>query len=452
MNPGAPPPTTPGPNKTPEVRISVINRLKYQKIFGYGGAFTDATGINLLDLPEAAQKNLISSYYGPRGIGFTVGRVPIGGCDFSPRPYTYDDHPGDVNLTKFKLQEEDYKYKIPYIKLAQSISPQEVRLFGSPWTAPPWMKSNNDYKGLGVLRREYYQLWANYFVKFLTAYKAEGFKFWALTTQNEPFDGLVPMFPFNCMGWTAPQQRDFIKRNLGPTLRRSEFSDTKLIILDENTAALPQWPEQILSDKEAAQYVSGIGLHWYSTLMTGHDPINQTRHMFPNTFIFGTEACAGFLPWEREKVIIGSWERGEAYAEDIIKGIQMSVVGWTDWNLALNLEGGPNWAKLAADSAILINKTSGEFYKQPMFYALGHVAKFFLPNSDVIGVSTQYGSTEQQKALDILATGVQRPDGALALILLNKNEVDVNIVLADEDRGTSSLLLPKRSIQTLVYV
>jgi len=94
-------------------------------------------------------------------------------------------------------------------------------------------------------------------------------------------------------------------------------------------------------------------------------------------------------------------------------------VGWTDWNLALNTEGGPNWAKLAADSAIIVNKTSGEFYKQPMFYALAHVAKFILPDSDVLHVHATYSNPKNKT--EVIAAGVRRPDGSIALVLLNRS-------------------------------
>ncbi len=96
------------------------------------------------------------------------------------------------------------------------------------------------------------------------------------------------------------------------------------------------------------------------------------------------------------------------------------MTGWTDWNLALNPQGGPNWANLAADAAIIVNKTSGEFYKQPMYFALGHVAKFFLPDSEVVGVETRFPTPEESKAEGVISSGVQRPDGSIALMLLNK--------------------------------
>lgn len=98
-------------NKSENV-ISVNIGKRYQKIIGFGGAFTDATGININSLDEKVQENLMESYFGKDGIEYSLCRVPIGGTDFSPRPYTYDDYPNDTKLKQFKLQEEDFKYKV----------------------------------------------------------------------------------------------------------------------------------------------------------------------------------------------------------------------------------------------------------------------------------------------------------------------------------------------------
>ena len=119
-------------------------------------------------------------------------------------------------------------------------------MYASPWTAPPWMKSNNDYKGQGYLLPEYYQAWADYFVKFLDAYKAEGIEFWGLTAQNEPWDGLVPNFTFNAMGWNATTQREWIVENLGPSLETAGYGDINLMILDDQRPMVPKWARDVI--------------------------------------------------------------------------------------------------------------------------------------------------------------------------------------------------------------
>jgi glucosylceramidase len=110
---------------------------------------TDAAGYNIYNLSEKNVQNILNSYFGESGIEYGVIRVTIGGVDFSTHPYTYDDNPNDFNLTKFSLTDEDFKWKIPFVQSALRISKKQIKLFASAWTAPPWMKTNNNYKGNG---------------------------------------------------------------------------------------------------------------------------------------------------------------------------------------------------------------------------------------------------------------------------------------------------------------
>ena len=233
-------------NKDPtRIQLTIDEKQKFQEIFGFGGAFTDSAAVNIYDLENAdIIENLMASYFDPNGLDYTTGRVNMGGCDFSTRPYTLVDTPGDVDLETFELQEEDF-LKIALIKKANTFRETPLKIFSSPWTAPPWMKSNNDYKGKGYLLPEYYQAWANYFVKFLDAYKAEGIDHWGLTAQNEPVDGLVPGFTFNCMAWNASTQRDWIVEYLGPSLENAGYSDVKLMIHDDQRPLVPKWAREV---------------------------------------------------------------------------------------------------------------------------------------------------------------------------------------------------------------
>lgn len=100
--------------------IQLNDSQTFQKIIGFGGAFTDSAGINLADLPEHLQVNAISDYFSDSGIEYTLGRIPIGGSDFSTRPYTYDDVDGDFALEHFALTAEDLDYKV-FISMEYSI-------------------------------------------------------------------------------------------------------------------------------------------------------------------------------------------------------------------------------------------------------------------------------------------------------------------------------------------
>ncbi|CAN8029207.1 unnamed protein product, partial [Ixodes persulcatus] len=128
----------------------------------------------------------------------------------------------------------------------------------------------------------------------------------------------------------------------------------------------------VLGDPEAAKFVQGVAVHWYANDYMGPWVLDKTHNNFPDKFILATEACEGWRSSDVEKVILGSWNRAENYAHDILEDLLHWATGWVDWNLALDLSGGPNWANNFVDSPIIVNATGREFYKQPMYYALAH--------------------------------------------------------------------------------
>ncbi|XP_076356538.1 lysosomal acid glucosylceramidase-like [Tachypleus tridentatus] len=431
--------------------VVVVNKSqKFQEVLGFGGAFTDAAGINIVSLPKEMQDMLISSYYSVDGLEYSIGRVPIASCDFSTHDYSYDDIPGDFNLTYFQLTKEDHLYKIPFIQKAMEISSFQILFFGSPWSSPAWMKTNENMTGKGTLKGEvggkYYETWANYFVRFLKAYAAYNIMFWGITAENEPLNGFRENFPFQCLGFTPESQRDFIKFHLGPTLEKAGFGPDKLklMIMDDQRPLLPKWAEKVLQDPVAAKYVSGIGFHWYMNSVAPAKLLDITHKMFPSKFILATEACEGSFPWQINKVILGSWERAESYAHDIIQDLLHWSVGWVDWNLALDLGGGPNWVNNFVDSPIIVNATAKEFYKQPMYYVLGHFSKFIPRGSYRIGVS-QIGSS----GLEVAA--FMTVNRTLVLVVVNRNANPVNLMIMDPELGHVVNTVSSHSIQTYIW-
>ncbi|KAJ9601521.1 hypothetical protein L9F63_000264 [Diploptera punctata] len=414
----------------------------YQTILGFGGAFTDAAGINIESLSMKAKENLLQSYFSKEGIEFNFGRVPIAGCDFSTHEYTYDDAPGDTNLTYFNLTVEDFFYKIPLIKEAMKLSKREFHLLAAAWTAPPWMKTNDDYSGFGFLKEEYYEVWTEYLIKFLDKYEKEGLYFWGISTGNEPINGIIPVNRFNSMGWTPSTQTTWIKEHLGPALKKFD-PEIKLIALDDQRFMLPWWINKLMSDEEVASYIDGIGVHWYWDSWFPACLLGWTHQNFPDKFILATEASVGDKPWDFEKVKIGSWTRGEWYMEDILEDLNNWVTGWIDWNLALDLKGGPNWANNFVDSAVIVNASANEFYKQPMFYALGHFSKFLPEGSVRVELSAEHNG-------GIQSIGFLTPDDTVVIILYNKLNSDSSVSITDSTRHMN-IAIPKRSFNTVIY-
>ena len=441
-----------GGESSPDVDIKVDTTKSFQSIIGFGAAFTDAAGISSLLLGDEMSTKVIDQYYSPIGLKYNLGRVVIGGSDFSDHKYSYDDREDgveDLALDHFSLMKEDFSLKIPFIKRAQSLSTEELLLYASAWSAPAWMKTNNALNGRGFLKGNatgpYYEAWAKYYVKFLDAYKKEGIKFWGLTTGNEPINGLIPKFPFNCLGFTPSLQRDFIKYQLGPVLNASNYGHLKIMILDDQRYQLPFWISPILKDPEASKYVAGIGLHWYGDPYAPSSLLTRTHNKYPDKFILGTEATNVGKP------LLGNWERGEKYLSSILTDTNNFMTGWVEWNFALNLEGGPNWVNASADSPIIVNATAGEFYKQPTYYALAHVTRFVPRNSKKVAIQVKDHSWKFPFIVGIEANSFVTPTNQKVTIVLNKYAESKIVKITEVDNNlTYQLTLPPKSFATFI--
>ncbi|XP_027197356.2 lysosomal acid glucosylceramidase-like [Dermatophagoides pteronyssinus] len=433
------------------IQINVDRTKKYQKIIGFGGAFTDAAGLNIASLSKKLQSQLIEDYFGSNGIEYTLGRIPIGGSDFSSRPYTYDDFNDDDSLSKFSLQMEDYQFKIPYLKMAQKISPNKLHYYASPWSSPRWMKTNNDIRHGGLLKghpgEKYYKLFAKYIVRFLQEYDKQNISLWGITIENEPGAGFDPNYKWNCLGFNSTLERDFLKLDLGPELHQNGYTKNKLAVMiyDDQMPQMKTFTETVMADAETAKYVSGVAFHWYNNDKADRNDLDKLNAKFPNIFLLATEACE---EWKNspKKVHLGSWHLMNRYANDIIKDLNHYSTGWTDWNLALDLNGGPNWAGNMVDAPIIINATANEYYKQPSFYAMGHFSKFLPPNSTRI-----HWEIESNLLNKIDVTTFSRPDGSLVMILLNQNPKTIPIQVYDRERGHFQFVMASESIATFLW-
>ncbi|RWS17497.1 glucosylceramidase-like protein [Dinothrombium tinctorium] len=418
----------------PYFEIKINRAKKYQRILGFGGAFTDSATINIESLPSSMARRIVRDYYSNYGIQYNVGRIPIGGCDFSTRPYTYDDVEGDFGLKYFSLSKEDLKFKMPSIKYASKVSKSPLWLFASAWSAPTWMKTSNSLIG-GTLKGKpggkYYEIWANYLIN-------NGILVSGLTAQNEP----QLNFPINSMNFSPKNERDFIKFNLGPALKRSGYisKNFSLIIVDDDIIYLKPFTSTILSDKIARKYVSGIAYHWYKNNAYPRDLIKEVSERYPDKLLLSTEACI------MGNISLGNWSRGEAYAKDIIEGLNRGSQGWVDWNLALNMNGGPNWVNNYVDAPIIVNSEKKEYYKNPMFYILGHFSKLLAPNSIRIDVSIN-----KSQSNEAICAAFETSKHETIVIVFNPMSTDMNLNIRDPNKGTIVTKLQAKSIMTIVY-
>ncbi|XP_015791068.1 glucosylceramidase [Tetranychus urticae] len=438
----------------PSLVVTLRSNDRRQTIHGFGGAFTDAAGLNLLTLPMDLRDQIMKDYVSTHGIDYAIGRVPIAGTDFSSRVYTYDDNNDeeDLELKNFALQPEDTNLKIPMIKRALELKNGPFRLICSSWSSPGWMKTNNNITGSGFLRGipggPFYKAWARYLVKFLDSYAKEGVDFWAITTQNEPTQAIENEdFFYNNLGFTPENLRDWIKDDLGPELEKSGYGrdNLNLLLYDDAREYLPNYTQVVLTDETAASFVNGVAFHWYKIdNRPRYNELNVVHDKFPNHFLISTEACEGYERFSTRRAQLGNWTRAETYAIDIIEDINRYTTGWLDWNLVLDLKGGPSWANNPTDGLILVDTDRKIYYRNPMFYSLGHFSKFIPPGSVYIGHQVQGNSR------GVYLAAFEDPSNQKVIVILNTNDNPVNLVINKFASVSVPITLDPHSIRTLI--
>ncbi|HEV7892881.1 MAG TPA: glycoside hydrolase family 30 protein [Pyrinomonadaceae bacterium] len=419
-----------------QVCVFVDPSRTYQTFLGIGGALTDASAETFAKLPADKQREFLEAYFdASKGIGYTFARTNIHSCDFSSGSYTYVAE-GDKELRSFSVA-HDRQFRIPFIKRATAAAGGRLTLFASPWSPPAFMKSNNDMLHGGKLKPEFYQSWANYYAKFVKAYQAEGIPVWGVSVQNEP---MATQKWESCI-FTAEEERDFLKNYLGPTMRREGLGDKKIIAWDHNRDLIYQRASTILADPEAARYVWGIGYHWYEPWSGGdpmYDNVRLVYETFPEKHLVFTEGCNDSFDMKR----INDWKLGEHYGHSMINDFNNGTAAWTDWNVLLDEEGGPNHVKNFCFAPLHADTRTGRLIYTNAFHYIGHFSKFIRPGAKRIA------SSPSRSAL--LSTAFMNADGKVSAVVMNPGEKEVAYYLW-LDGQAAEVKSPPRSIQTLVF-
>lgn len=383
-----------GENQHPSIQIDSTQR--FQQIDGFGFCLTDGSAQLINAMSSADKTRLLNELFSTDGasIGISYLRVSIGASDLSDKVYSYNDLPAgqtDTSLSKFSI-DENKKDLIPTLKMILQINPS-IKILGSPWSPPVWMKDNNSSIG-GSLQKQYYGVYANYFVKYIQAMKAEGIVIDAITPQNEPLN------PKNnpSMYMTATEEADFIKSNLGPAFEKSGIT-TKIICYDHN-ADVPEYPLTILQDGEARKYVDGSAFHLYAGDISA---LTRVHNAFPEKNIYFTEQYTG---------------SGSTFSGDLSWAIQNLIIGATknwsrnvlEWNLASDPDLGPHTDGGCTTCLGAVTLNGNTITRNQSYYIIAHASKFVRPGS------TRIFSTDLP---DFANVAFLTPDGQKVLIVIN---------------------------------
>ncbi|MFD2517504.1 glycoside hydrolase family 30 protein [Salinimicrobium flavum] len=377
--------------------IKVNASETFQTVDGFGFSLTGGSAEVINQLSASKKEELRQQLFGKgeNNISINYLRISIGASDLDSSTFSYNDLPEgetDEDLSEFSL-EPDMDDLIPLLQKILEINP-DIKIMGTPWSPPVWMKDNNSTIG-GSLQPQYYEVYANYLVKYIQEMSALGIKIDAITPQNEP------LHPGNnpSMLMLAAQQADFIRDHLGPAFKAANI-DTKIIIYDHN-ADKPEYPLAILNDAGARQYIAGSAFHLYagdiSALSTVHAAYPDKDIYFTEQYTASTGEFGGDLNWHLRNVIIGSMRNWSKNA--------------LEWNLANNTSFGPHTdgGCTTCKGAITI-KGSSSYEENVGFYIIGHASKFIPAGSVRIGSNTT-GNLQN--------VAFKTPEGKKVLIVLN---------------------------------
>ncbi len=418
-----------------EVAIFVNPNKKFQTFLGIGGAITDASAEVFSQMSPAKQEALLKAYYGEEGIGYTIIRTSIHSCDFGLGSHTYIEE-GDAELETFSIAPDTVK-RIPMIQRAAEMVGEDLVFYASPWSPPAFMKTNNNMLYGGSLLPEFYGAWAQYFVKFIEAYEAQGLPVWGVTIQNEP----MAVQRWESCIYTAEQERDFLKYHLGPAMDAAGYGDKNIVVWDHNRDLITHRANTIFEDSVAASYAWGTGFHWYETWTGGlpkYDNLKLIQESFPDKKLMFTEGCQeGFDSDHYER-----WSNAERYGNSMINDFNSGTVGWTDWNILLNEGGGPNHVQNFCFAPIHGDTQTDELILTPTYYYIGHFSKFIEPGARRVSTATSRSTLE--------STTFENPSGEKVTVVMNRTDEPMDYALIVVDQQVKASILP-HAMQTLVY-
>jgi glucosylceramidase len=402
-----------------------------QEILGFGGALTDATCFVLSQLSETERQAVMHDLFAPGEMAMNVCRTCIGASDYSRTAYTFDESSEpDPDLKKFSI-DHDKAYILPVLRDARKANP-ELFLFSSPWTPPGWMKSGGSMLG-GAMRKPSFAPYAQYFLKFLNAYKAEGVAIDAVTVQNEvdtDQDGRMPA----CL-WGQEYEIDFVQNHLGPALRKAGAS-TKIWVLDHNYAL---WGRAIdeLSIPGANEYIEGIAWHGYVG-----EPSAMTRvhNAFPQKSAYWTEGGPDVAQPDYQT----DYTKWAGTFNGILRNWARCI---TSWNLALDEKGKPNIGPFSCGGVVTIDNETHKITKSGQYWAFAHYSRHVRRGAKVF--QTNGVGEGQGTAGAISHTGFRNTDGRFVVVLANSGpEKRVQLLLGS---NALELDLPADSVHTLQW-
>lgn len=394
--------------------IEIDSTTKFQAMDGFGFTLTGGSAMHLANMQAEKRSALLKELFDFSGenIGISYLRLSLGASDLDANVFSYCDEK-DPSLSKFSIA-KDKEFLIPILKEILAINP-DIKLLASPWSPPVWMKTNGSSIG-GSLKPEFYATYANYFVKYIRAMKAEGIVIDAITVQNEP------LHPGNNPSLLMPanEQAAFVKKNLGPLFELEKIK-TKIIIYDHN-ADKPEYPITILDDAEAKKYIDGSAFHLYggeiNALSLVHKAHPDKNLYFTEQWIGAPGNFANDLKWHINQLVIGA---SRNWCKTVL-----------EWNLAANKELQPHTDGGCTECLGALTIDGDAVVRNPAYYIIAHASKFVRPQSVRI---------ESSLPDDLQNVAFKTPEGKIVLIVINNSKGDKSFNIKQGEKIFTSTLV-----------
>lgn len=407
--------------------INLYPEITFQTFEGFGGAITDSAGYVYSLMNDDQKKLLINSYFSREEMKYGIVRIHMDSCDFSTEMYEAMSDPEDAELHSFSFERTE-KYIIPMLEDAQKAAEKPLKLMLSPWSPPAFMKTNGSRKHGGKLKPEYRKMWAKYLCRYITEFKTKGYNVQRISLQNEP---KAAQTWDSCL-FTAEEERVFLRDYLYPALQEHGLSDVEVFIWDHNKERCYERVRDTVGD-DTRQMVSGVACHWYSG--DHFESLDLVQKQFPNLKLIISESCIEYR-WYAAEDAFGNAGK---LSHEIIGDLNHGICAFYDWNLLLDETGGPNHVNNLCEAPYLYDRKKKELQPRLIQKHFYHFSHNIVPGAKRIAHSRY---TDQ---IDV--TAFLNPDGTIAVVLLNRTNTDIPVVLRINGQ-IASIALKAKSISS----
>lgn len=407
--------------------VNLYPEITFQTMEGFGGAITDATGYVYSLMDEEQKRRLMQSYFSPMQMKYGIVRIHMDSCDFSTGMYEAMSDPEDRELKSFSFERTE-KYILPMLRDAEQAAGKKLKLMLSPWSPPAFMKTNGQRKYGGKLKPEYRGFWADYICRYIQEFQNRGFTVQRISVQNEP----KAVQTWDSCIYTAEEEKEFLRDFLHPALQKHGLDHLEIFIWDHNKERIYERVRDIMDDT-TKDMVSGVAFHWYSG--DHFEALELVRQQYPQLKLAVSESCIEYTKFCAADEVANAGR----LSHEIIGDLNGGMSAFYDWNLLLDESGGPNHVDNLCHAPFLYDRQKKELLSQLIQKHFYHFAHYIVPGAKRIGFS------KYTDKLDV--TAFQNPDDRLIVVLLNRMQEDVPVILRLNDK-TVELRVGAQSIST----